>query len=33
MFSKIILYFNESVELEFFPDDVEQFELIDVLHK
>ena len=31
MFSKIILYFNESVGLEFFPDDVEQFELIDVL--
>lgn len=31
MFSKVILHFDESVELEFFPDDVEQFELIDVL--
>lgn len=31
MFSKVILYFDESVEFEFFPEDVEQFELIDVL--
>lgn len=30
MFSKVILHFDESTELEFFPEDVEQFELIDV---